>query len=55
MNMETRIGRIERYLEEFAKGMLALKESQKQTDAHIIELKEAQKKRMPSLIGPMPN
>jgi len=42
--METRIDRIERYIEEFAKGMLELKESQKQTDAQIMELKEAQKK-----------
>jgi hypothetical protein len=42
--METRIDRIERYLEEFTKGMLKLKESQKQTDAQITELKEAQKK-----------
>ena len=31
--METRIDRIERYLEEFTKGMLELKESQKKTDA----------------------
>jgi hypothetical protein len=29
MDMETRIDRIERYLEEFTKGMLELKESQK--------------------------
>jgi hypothetical protein len=33
--METRIDRIERYIEEFAKGMLELKESQKQTDAQL--------------------
>ena len=31
--METRIDRIERYIEEFANGMLELKESQKKTDA----------------------
>ncbi len=49
--METRIDRIERYIEEFTKGMLELKESQektdaqqKRTDAQILELKEAQKK-----------
>jgi hypothetical protein len=42
--METRIARIDRYLEEFAKGMLELKESQKKTDEQIMELKEAQKK-----------
>ena len=42
--METRIDRIEKYIEEFAKGMLELKESQKKTDAQIMELKEAQKK-----------
>jgi hypothetical protein len=42
--METRIDRIERYIEEFAKGMLELKESQKQTDVQILELKESQKK-----------
>ena len=42
--METRIDRIERYIEEFANGMLELKESQKQTDAQILELKESQKK-----------
>ena len=33
--METRIDRIERYLEEFAKGMLELKESQKKTDENL--------------------
>ena len=38
--METRIDRIERYIEEFSKGMLELKESQKKTDAQIIGLKE---------------
>ncbi len=42
--METRIDRIERYLEEFTKGMLELKESQMKTDAQILELKEAQMK-----------
>ena len=56
--METRIDRIEKYIEEFAKGMMELKESQKKTDAQqnrtdaqqnrtdaqILELKEAQKK-----------
>ena len=42
--METRIDRIERYLEEFTKGMLGLKESQMKTDAQILELKEAQMK-----------
>ena len=56
--METRIDRIEKYIEEFAKGMIELKESQKKTDAQqnrtdaqqnrtdaqILELKEAQKK-----------
>ncbi len=49
--METRIDRIERYLEEFTKGMLELKESQmktdaqqNRTDAQILELKEAQMK-----------
>ena len=31
--METRIDRIEKYIEEFAKGMMELKESQKKTDA----------------------
>ena len=48
--METRIGRIERYIEEFAKGMLELKESQKKrdaqqdrTDEQILKLKESQK------------
>jgi hypothetical protein len=45
---ETRIDRIERYLEEFtkefSKGMLELKESQKKTDAQILDLKESQKK-----------
>ncbi|MFH0995414.1 MAG: hypothetical protein V1844_07965 [Pseudomonadota bacterium] len=48
--METRIDRIERYIEEFAKGMLELKESQKKrdtqqdrTDEQILELKESQK------------
>jgi phosphopantetheinyl transferase (holo-ACP synthase) len=54
-DMETRIDRIEKCLEEFtrefSKGMLELKESQKKTDAQqnrtdaqILELKEAQKK-----------
>ena len=38
--METRIDRIDRYLEEFTKGMLELKESQKKTDAQILGLKE---------------
>ena len=42
--METRIDRIERYIEEFAKGMFELKESQKHTDIQIMELREAQKK-----------
>jgi len=49
--METRIDRIERYLEEFTKGMLELKESQmktdaqqNRTDAQILELKESQMK-----------
>jgi len=49
--METRIDRIERYIEEFTKGMLELKESQKRTDAQqnrtdaqILDLKESQKK-----------
>jgi len=42
--METRIDRIERYIEEFAKGMLELKESQQKTDAQILELKESQQK-----------
>ncbi len=49
--METRIDRIERYIEEFSKGMLELKEfqnktdaQQNRTDAQILELKEAQKK-----------
>ena len=42
--METRIDRIEKYIEEFAKGMIELKESQKKTDAQILELKESQKK-----------
>ena len=32
-DMETRIDRIEKYIEEFAKGMMELKESQKKTDA----------------------
>jgi len=48
--METRIDRIERYIEEFAKGMLELKESQKKrdaqqdrTDEQILKLKESQK------------
>jgi len=48
---ETRIDRIERYLEEFTKGMLELKESQlktdaqqNRTDAQILELKESQLK-----------
>jgi hypothetical protein len=45
---ETRMDRIERYLEEFtkefSKGMLELKESQNRTDAQILELKESQKK-----------
>jgi hypothetical protein len=41
---ETRIDRIERYLEEFTKGMLELKESQLKTDAQILELKESQLK-----------
>jgi hypothetical protein len=47
--METRIDRIERYVEEFAKGILELKESQMKTDAQqnrtdvqIQELKELQ-------------
>jgi len=31
--METRIDRIERYIEEFSKGMPELKEAQKKTDA----------------------
>jgi septation ring formation regulator EzrA len=31
--MENRIDRIERYIEEFAKGMTELKESQQKTDA----------------------
>ena len=46
--METRIDRIERYIEEFAKGMLELKESQmktdaqqNRTDAQILELKKS--------------
>ena len=42
--METRIDRIERYIEEFAKGMLELKESQMKTDAQIVELKKSQMK-----------
>ena len=42
--METRIDRIERYIEEFAKGMLELKESQMKTDFQIQELKESQMK-----------
>jgi hypothetical protein len=49
--METRLDRIERNLEEFTKGMLELRASQKQTDAQqnrtdaqILELKESQKK-----------
>jgi hypothetical protein len=42
--METRIDRIEKYIEEFAKGMLELKESQMKTDAQILELKESQMK-----------
>ena len=45
---ETRIDRIERYLEEFtkdfSKGMLELKESQQKTGEQILELKESQKK-----------
>ena len=41
---ETRIDRIERYLEEFARGMLKLEKSQEKTDVQILELKEAQKK-----------
>lgn len=48
--METRIDRIERYIEEIAKGLLELKESQKKRDAQqdrmdeqILELKESQK------------
>jgi predicted Holliday junction resolvase-like endonuclease len=43
MDMETRIDRIERYIEEFAKGMFELRESQKHTDIQIMELREAQK------------
>ena len=49
--MKTRIDRIERYIEEFVKGMLELRESQKKTDdqqnrtdAQILELKASQKK-----------
>ena len=42
--METRKDRIERYIEEFAKGMLELKSSQMKTDAQILELKESQMK-----------
>jgi len=42
--METRKDRIERYIEEFAKGMLELKASQMKTDAQILELKESQMK-----------
>ena len=34
--------RVERYLEEFARGMLELKASQIKTDAQILELKESQ-------------
>jgi DNA repair exonuclease SbcCD ATPase subunit len=45
---ETRMDRVERYLQEFTmaftKGMLELKESQAMTDAQILELKDAQKK-----------
>jgi hypothetical protein len=41
---ETRIERIERNIEEFTKGMLALKESQMKTDAQILGLKESQMK-----------
>jgi len=36
--METRIDRIERYIEEFTKGMLELKESQKKTERWICAL-----------------
>ncbi len=47
-NLETRMDRVERYLEaftkEFGKGMTDLKESQNRTDAQILELKESQKK-----------
>jgi hypothetical protein len=35
---ETRIDRIERYLEEFTKGMLELKESQLKTDAGVMKI-----------------
>jgi len=41
---ETRIDRIERYLEEFARGMLKLEKSQEKTDAQILELKKSQEK-----------
>jgi septal ring factor EnvC (AmiA/AmiB activator) len=45
-NLETRMDRVERYLEaftkEFGKGMTDLKESQNRTDAQILELKESQ-------------
>jgi hypothetical protein len=34
--METRTARIDRYLEEFAKGMLELKTSQKKTDEQMM-------------------
>ena len=48
INLETRMDRVERYLElftkEFGKGMADLKESQNRTDAQILELKESQKK-----------
>jgi hypothetical protein len=47
-NQETRLDRLERYLEgftrEFGQGMLELKNSQKKTDEQILELKESQKK-----------
>lgn len=48
INLETRMDRVERYLElftkEFGKGMADLNESQNRTDAQILELKESQKK-----------
>ena len=55
---ETRMDRIERNLEAFTKGMLALKASQdktdkqiKQTDAQILELRESQDRTDAQIMG----
>lgn len=48
---ETRIDRIERYFQEFAEGMLELKEAQLRTDGQIQELKATQIKTDGQILG----